>query len=348
MNLPTPILAALALIVIGLFGVLIGFAAKSSYLDVQPDMPISKRRRIILGIGIVIFVGGLGWLISEGIKASSESIDMVSSAPPVSLVGITFRTGDWNPRVVDLRTASETGIPVWPNEALEFSDLWIYTPKGSNTSEVLIEFYTNETFIGKIERFPVEVGIKKLPTVFIEENFKYQEIQGNYWRVENSWKKIDIVLINYDKAGNKLTVSEFPIRLNPESTSWLIAPPDVSITSFAYTVNDGPETWVDIHAALVDGLSLQVGDKFRITQILYRAELAAPDQSFGIEASLLDVRDSYIGNPGGTLAQAGTYALSGFDKPFEWVTREDARALSIRFSRIDGTVLDYMEIPLKK
>jgi hypothetical protein len=318
--------------------------------------PKSVALGIVIGAILLFVLMKAGARLSEislfGLKIAIPPSTSVpasdSSGSPVSLVGITFRTGGWNPRVVDLRTAPDIGIPVWPQEALEFSDLWIFTPEGSNTSEVLIEFYVNDSFIGKIERFPVQAGLKQLSNISVQENFKFQTIPGNYWKVEDSWEKINIVTINYNQAGDKIAITEFPIRLNSQSTSWLIAPPDVSIAGFAYTINDGPETWIDIHDALINGLNVHSGEKIRISQMLYRAELAVPDKSFGIEISIPDTKDSYVNNFGGAVLAEGAQILSNFANPFEWVIDEDSRILSIRFARTDGTLLDYLEIPLKK
>ena len=267
---------------------------------------------------------------------------------PSALVSMSFRVNGWNPRVIDFRTTSEIGLPVSPGDALNFFDIWVNTPSGSISRGVLVEFYANDAFIGKTEDLSLGQGLAKLPEVIVEEKFADKNVGTNYWKVENSWKEIDVVQINYDQNGNKVAVSSFPIQLNPESTSWRILPPDVSLASFAYTINNGPETWIDIYNALADGINVRIGEKFKITQILYRAELAVPGKSLGIEASLLNTKDSYINNYDAVVLEPGTHVLTNFTKPFEWVIDEDTKTLFIRFARTDGTVVDYMEVAINK
>lgn len=342
-----------------------------------PKRPFSPEWRSI-GIGIVVgmllmaFIDSIGGRIDEwnfGIlklviptatlrsTPTPPTTALVATSPasltgeissPSALVSMSFRVNGWNPRVIDFRTASAIGIKVGPGDALNFFDIWVNTPRDSISKGILIEFYANDIFIGKTENLSIEPGLTKLPGVSVEEKFADKNVLPNYWKVENSWETIDVVQIHYDEEGRKVAVSQFPIKLNPESASWLISPPDVSMAGFAYTIYDGPETWIDLYDALASGLTVNLGEKFKITQILYRVELPAPDQSFGIEASLFDTKDSYVNNYDAAILEAGTHVLSNFSKPFEWVIDENSRVLSIRFARSDGTVLDYLEIPLNK
>ena len=268
---------------------------------------------------------------------------------PSALVSISFKVNGWYPRVIDLRTTSDIGIPVLSGYALNFFDIWVNTPERSITKDVTIEFYVNDILVGEIERSTVQPGgLTKLPDINIDQKFVDKIVGSNYWKVENSWGEIVVKQINYDQDGNTVATSQFPIRLNPKSTSWLTSAPDVSIASIAYSINGGTEKWIEVQNALLNGLEVKVGDKFKITKVLYRVEFAVPDQSFGIEASLLNTKGSYVNNWGAFLTESGTHSLSKFVNPLEWVIDNDSKILSLRLARIDGTVVDSMEIPIYK
>jgi hypothetical protein len=347
MNLPVPIIVSIVLILIGLLGVALGFAAKSSFLDVQTDKPISKRRKIFLGVGIALLVGGLGWLITEGIEASNSSSDVAVPTSQAGLISVSFTVDGWNPHLVDLRTAEGVGIPVSPGNALKFFDLYVYEPNGSASTKLQMEFYApGEEFIGSSERLPLVSGTNRFEKVEVQS---YQDSNiVNAWKVQPEWNVISVVLIHYDAKDVKTNASTVNIRLNPESHTWLTTSPDVSFASIAYTMNDGTETWLDFHQVLSSGLNLRPDDKLKITQIWYRADDPADGILLGVEAYLTNKqfnRDTYINNPNNPLDK-GLHLLSNFSNPFEWVVKEEDNMLIMTLARSDGFVVDRLEIPV--
>ena len=138
------------------------------------------------------------------------------------------------------------------------------------------------------------------------------------------------------------------MRLNPDSHSWLSTPPHVSFAGIAYAVNDGPETWLDFHEALIEGLSLQPGDRIKITQIWYRAEDSNPGMLLGVEGYLTNDQfneNTYINNPDNALEE-GIHLLSNYTNPFEWEIKAENTKLIITLARSDDFVVDRLEIPL--
>ena len=347
MNLPVPVIVSIILILLGLVGVALGFAAKSSYIDIQTDKPISNRRKIFLGVGIALLVGGLGWMVTEGIKASNRPSDNVISTPRTGLASISFMVDGWNPHLVDLRTAEDVGIPVSPANALKFFDLYVYGQKDSASTKIQVEFYTPDgEFIGSTERLKLVSGLNRFEKVEIQS---YQDPNiVNAWMVQPEWNAISVVLIHYDVKDVKINADTVNIRLNPESHSWLTTSPDVSFASIAYTVNDGAETWLDFHQALSSGLNLQPDDKLRITQIWYRADDAADGVLIVIEAYLTNNQFNmytYVNYHNNHL-EKGLNLLANFQTPFEWLIKVEDNLLILTMARSDGFVVDRLEIPV--
>jgi hypothetical protein len=328
----------------------------------KPQETIAVARMTVMGTIIVAVISLLGNLVlgywefifkpgqanstatSTIVPSGTQTNDHIGS--PSALVSITFKVNGYMPRVVDMRSSANVGIPVWPENALKFSEVWVNTTEGSITKYVSVEFYANgNIFIGSIDRTEVQPGLTKLSEAIAVPLYVDKYIGNNYWKVENSWTTIDVVQINYDENGNKVAVSQFPIKLNPESDAWLVAPPDVSIMGFAYSINNGAEIWAGVDT-LSDGLQIKAGDTLSITRVIYNAEFADPEKSFGMEAEIYGMNDTYSNNSGYNLTRGGVNVLSGFATPFVWTINSNATALEIGFARADGTVIDQLLIPI--
>jgi hypothetical protein len=254
---------------------------------------------------------------------------------------------EWNPRLIDLRTAESVGIPVWPDQTLRVSDLWVLPTEKQGAAQVQVEFYAaGRTRIGHTDRVSLTNRFTHLAKVEIDSAEDKDAPEA--WKVQEDWSVITVVVIYFDENNERIDSNKIEVRLNPESHSWLVTGPDISFASIAYTVNGGQETWLDFHEALTQGLHLQPGDWLKITQIWYRAEDINPDMLFGAEAYLTDNdfnKDTYINNPNNAI-EVHFHPLSNYSHPFEWEIKEGTTRLVMSLARSDGVVVDRLEIPI--
>ena len=278
----------------------------------------------------------------QAADANSHSITVLPS-----LVGMSFSVDGWNPHLVDLRNAETIGIPVYPNNALKFFDLYVYAPEDPKSTKLQVEFYApDDEFIGSTERLPLVSGINRFEKVNV---LAYQDPNtANAWQTQPEWAVISAVLIYYDEHNTKLDAQTIRVRLNPKSRAWLTTSPDVTFTSIAYTANGDGENWMDIRQALTNGLGLSPNEKLTITQIWYRAEDSAEGVFLGVEAYLTNSqfnRNTYVNNPNNPL-EKGLHMLSNFQAPFEWTLSAEDTLLILTLARSDGFVVDRLEIPV--
>lgn len=355
MNLPVPITVSIVLIVIGLLGVALGFGAKSSYVDIETDKPISNRRKIFLAVGISLFIGGLAWIITEGIKASSKSFDPSASVLQVNLVGISFMAGDWNPRMVDLRTAASEGIHAEPDISLKLFDVRVAVSENIPADyQAQAEVYANDNeFIGKTSVVPLHAGeVIELGDV-IPTSYKHDTIAGN-WRVQDNWGELT-VLVNVYKKGSEAVVQSTKTQIKltgPDSKSWLLSPPYASFASIVYQVNDDEKQMMDFRTIDTDGIHVQPEDRLRIWEIWYHtttdldtitlvAEAYISEDGFNSETHQQTEEQIFL---------SGAHNLMA-SQPFDWTIAPEYTSLVITLSRENGndysTVLDRYVIPLK-
>jgi hypothetical protein len=340
-----PIIASAVLILLGLVAIALGLAAKSSYIDVPHDAPISRRRRIILGVGLALLTGGVIWIVGQGIEASRLP-EASNSMPPVNLVGIRYMADGWNPRLVDLRTAAEDGIPAIHGGTLQLNSLWVSVPAQSSDSEVQIEIYANGDLIGLSSVHPLASPVTQIDDIQIKG---YQDSENpDAWLVQDEWENLDISTIVYSQ-GKRVGSSKTPIRLRPGGMSWLISPPSASLVSISYAVNDGAEKVLDLRELNTGGLNVTQNDKLDLRAIWYAANADGAGQRLWVEAYL--TAEGYpsgkvkTNNDNSDLIQKGFHALSSVSS-LSWIVPADVNWLMMTLVRSDQTVLERINIPL--
>ncbi len=221
-------------------------------------------------VGLLVIVTGIlqiGGLLPTPNKTSANPIP-----PGVSLVSVSFMKDQWNPRMIDLRTAASEGIHAEPGISLELFDVEVSVPDNMPADyQAQVEVYANDDeFIGKTGIVPLEAGkVARLGTVF-PTNYKHDTVDNN-WRVQDDWGELAILVNVYKKGDEKVAQStKTHVKFTtPSSKSWLISPPYASFVSIVYQVNDGERTVLDFRAATTYGLDIQAGDRFRIWEIWY-------------------------------------------------------------------------------
>lgn len=305
------------------------------------NIPVLPRllRYGAIGIGCALLAVGLAWIM----------LTSVSLAPPTSLISLTYRSDGWNPCMVDLRTASSTGIPASSGQSLEVYDLWIAVPRDAPEYKVKAEIYANNQRIGSIASTALIVdsaypGVKKLEAVSLE-SFQHASVPGA-WLVQPDWKDLDVVLIT-ERSGKAVASVTTTIHLDGNGEAWFIRPPNAHFISIVYSINDGPELVLDLRDAGEAGLGLKPGDKLKLWKVWYHANLAGSEHTIHVEARLgdkeYDPSTLQVSEP--DVIQKGIHRLGNF-LPLEWTIPADKEALVLSLVRSDGAIMDRFIPPL--
>ena len=350
-NLPIPLIVAGALVLLGLIGVALGLGAKSSVIDIKTDNPISNRRKIILGIGIIFLAGGLIWAIAEGIKSSKSPGNIVVSVPQVKLVNISYIVGDWNPRVIDLLTVEEKGISVDPRISLRFFDLWVSVPSEAHNYFIGSEIYGDGELIGTTGFQQVDSELVKVNEILIKEKYIDPDVEsGKAW--EMNWKKLDLYIYLYpnDQPGQKsISTSHTVIKIQPGDSAWYIKPPYAHFVSIEYVINDGQTQTIDLRSILDIGLPLSAGDQINFSKIWYKADTDSYGHQIQVECYLTP--EDYNGDRlKSTKFFTQTKGVSEIPNltDFNWTVLDGEKYIVITLTRDDSTVLDRYVIPIIK
>lgn len=282
---------------------------------------------VLLGIGVVL-------------------VSAVSPPPPVTLLGMRYMIGDWDPRQLDLSAAAVSGIPASGNDSLQFMGLAIGVAQNAPEFTVKAEVYNDETLVGYSDPVPLLQG-QKIDSLFIVEAYQHPIIPAA-WQVQPAWKTLRLSLV-VEKDGRSPTTANTTIRLNPLGDAWYIEPPTGQITTIVYSVNHGAPLVLDLRTlGAGNGINVASGDTLTIHNVWYHAvEWTQKYATLQLEAHLntgnYDWETAQKSTP--VTFQAGIHPLLSSD-PFEWIVPEGRENLTIWLARNDRTVLDKLNIPL--
>jgi hypothetical protein len=318
---------------------------------------------ILLGIVVTLILAGIGAKLtkvnigileftlpqSTGIPVAQSTSTMPSVSPTsipspgAVLVSASFMEGDWDPRIIDLRTAATSGIPIDSGNSLNLFDLWVYVPEATRGSEVQAEVYANGELIGVT---PIQ---KAIPEIMRLEDIRIKSFQhpsiNNAWMIQDDWKELDIVTLTYldGKATSSATTS---IRVGSQGSSWMIASPYASFALILYKINDAKPVILDMRSAMDTGIQASPGDTLTIQQVWYQARMGALGHQIQFEAYLSAGgydQETLLTSPQ-IYQDEGVHEITGFI-PLKWVVPEDKRSLVISITRDDRTLLDRLVIP---
>lgn len=236
-----------------------------------------KRPKIIL----IVLSLGLATAIALPILVVRSRVPDVF--PHISLISAQYRVNDWNQRLIDLRQAETSGLPVVENSALAISDLWVYVPEGTPATEVKIEIYddtslTPSRMIGATEPVSVTVGSIKIGELSVTEKYLHSNPEyPNHLDVQSTW--LDDYLYIAVKVHNPhspwSTAQVNRIRLSRLGAAWIITPPYAHFASVGYSVNGRATQYLDLSAVRGIGVDASPGDTFTITELALYVVAAA-------------------------------------------------------------------------
>ncbi|MGE0087431.1 MAG: hypothetical protein AB7S75_23735 [Desulfococcaceae bacterium] len=310
---------------------------------------------VVLLIGIISIWGLAYWTAEPGQKISVgfgllEYIKKSVPSPEIplpSLISMSFKVYEFNPRKVDLSSIATIGIPALPNKELQLVDLWVLAPITKTLLNanytVHAEVYIHEEVIGHTETKPIIVGkAMELGDILID---KYQDTQGESWIVRQEWKELRLVLVTCNQDNKVVNQSGFIIQLNQSSQSWLSSSPFVKFGSIIYTINDNSPRIFDMRNETIQA---QPGDKLTLHEIWYRSDIASDSFKIKLEAYLTgngyDPSTSYTSKE--SLIRRGNNPLVDF-MPMSWTIPQDKNQLILWLSRNDKVIVDGLSIFLK-
>lgn len=261
-----------------------------------------------------------------------------------SLISLRYEVDNFDPRIVDLRTASSSGIPVRSGQALQLLDVWVWVPQDAPEYGVQAEVYVKDQFIGFTSSEPLLAGPIQLGDVTVKD-FHHGDY-ADAWRVQEDWTDLTIVLVTVH--GNKVMGStRTTIHLDPSGMAWLLDPPDLSFASVVYTINDGPVLVLDLRDADEAGFDIRPGDVLTLREIWYHSNMSSGDtvqaQAYLTLAGFdLDTYKATRPNP----IQEGFHALDF--TPLSWSIPDDKDKLVLSLVRSNGVVMDRLVLPLRQ
>lgn len=281
--------------------------------------------------------------------------------PAFHLSAIGFITGNWKPRMVDLRAAETVGIhPQKDDNSLGLFDLRVAAPDDLQGKYLVqAEVYASDgTFIGRTKRLPLVARETQLgdvnPTNYIHDTIP------NTWRIQAGWEYLTVQVNLYEETGEEvLAANKQKIKLSPtETTAWWIAPPSVAFSVIVYQINNGEKSVLDLRTAETKGLQLKMGDTLKIWEIWYRSMSDGEPKETDVFGEIYAGPKGEYVNGSNHLVSAGpikegTYNLLGND-PFVWENLPQQSWLVLNITRRDyegierSTLLDRLEISLVK
>jgi hypothetical protein len=291
----------------------------------------------------VLIAYGLSGIVPIGIGLM---LILASSPPAVTLLGMRYMVGNWDPRQLDLSAATTSGIPVYSNNSLQFMGLEIGVAQNAPEFTVKAEVYNDDTLVGYSDPVPLLQG-QKIDSLHIVGSFQYPGIPAA-WEVQPAWRTLRLSLV-VEKNGRSLTTTDTTILLNPSGEAWYIEPPTAQMTTIVYSVNYGTPLVLDLRTlATGNGINVAPGDTLTIHNVWYRAvEWTQKHATLELEAHLntgnYDWATALFSTP--VTFQTGIHPLLS-SGPLEWVVPDGREQLTIWLARNDRTVLDKLDIPL--
>lgn len=359
----------------GLFSRDIASTLTASQIDQKPLLVIkgfefnpqlNHKMRLVLqytGFGLIA-VGLIWWIAAELssplITRSNSTAGGQFSAGKllpvgVSLAGVTYISGDWNPRQINLRTAASDGIYMDPQASFRLADLEVLAPEQTSTIPYQLQaiVYANgEKEIGETKIVDLVPGLINLGDVN-PTNFQHATIQGG-WLPQKDWEKLTIALNILEKGQAKIAQSiRTDILLTDQGRAWFQTPPYASLSTLVYQINNGQKMVLDLRSATDKGIPLEAGDKLRIWEIWVHA-LADDNtrlltaESY-VSSGIYDKSTALQTPP--QLFKKGVYDLLE-GTPLEWTIPKDKNSLVITLARNNdqklSVVLDRYIIPFSK
>jgi hypothetical protein len=351
-----------SLFVMGLFLILVSVFLKDKASATSPKFKPAKIAKItfdplpswafrtLLIAGIVFAITGLVqtlWLSTLGRALGTNNGDDFVG---VNLASVTFETGGWNPRVIDLRTSNAMGIHAAPGVSLELHDLQAFAPESLGGGYfVQAKVFVNETvYLGKTEAVTLVPGAVVSLGMVKPESFQDPNLE-NAWAVDDKWEKLLFKLeILAKKDGDPLAAINYYVQLSDNTDSWYIYPPYGDIASIVYSVNDGPDLILDLRSATTEGIDVQNGDTLKLKEIWAKSLVDSDKQLAHAEAyPSSGVYDGVsLIKSDGKVFKTGLFNLVT-DNRFQWTIAQDKTSIVVTLSREDSTLLDRYIIPFK-
>jgi hypothetical protein len=328
-----------------------------------PYFPRALRRGLMIS-GFVLIAVGLVWMgiahaLSPARLASTPEPTPTAAVqptatpaspavsatlpPPVSLVSLRYVTDGWDPRMVDLRTASTSGIPVTPGRALQLLDLWVGVSHDAPEYLVQAEVYVRDQFIGCTSGERLVASAVQLGDV--TANSFQHDVYTDAWRVQEDWTDLVIVLVTY-RGDDVIGRTRTTIHLNPNGASWIIDPPNLNFASIVYAINDGPPLVLDLRSEDWAGLDAGPGDILTILEIWYHSNAEGgkvyidchmKKDISGTDHTVPQYTDSYE-------IQDGIHQLD--DLTLSLTIPDDMNFLVLKLVRDDATVMQTLILSL--
>jgi hypothetical protein len=329
--------------------------------EFNPLMP-RKVRLGLQGAGIALVTVGVLWIAVAEIKSSLISrlnrpvySEMTISTMPagISLAGLAYVSGDWNPRQIDLRTAATAGIYVNPQASFRLMDLQVTVlgeiPSTSYQLQAKV-FANDEKEIGETKIVDLIPGLVNLGDVD-PTNFQHATI-SNAWLPQKDWGKLTVVLNIIEKGQDQIIQStKTDVLFSDQTRAWFLAPPYANLVAIVYQINDGEKSVMDLRLALVQGIPAKPGDRLRISEIWSHSLAQDSTKILFAEAYLSsgDYDSATHAQTSSVIFEKGVQNLME-GKPFEWTIQDGKKSLIITLSRDNGQepsiVLDRYEIAL--
>jgi hypothetical protein len=298
---------------------------------------------VLLVILLLIISAGVGYFMATVMSGEPSSI---------SLVGLRYRT-DWDSRLVDLRTVSDSGIPVESGQRLRFFDIWVSVPKNVSDDyeriQARIYIAGTEQVIGFTDMSFLDAEVVQLGDVTIT-SFNHGQYPDS-WRIQEDWTDLQFVFVVYGDNANA-TLGHANIHLDPEGTAWLFDPPNLNFASVVYTVNDGPAYVLDLRNIDETGIAAAPGDTLALLEIWYRSNVKGQSNDrVTVEAYL--GRSGFDSDTfevaGSDLIEKGVHKLTNISS-FRWTIPDNREFLGLNLIRegeaAERAMMDVLIVPL--
>jgi hypothetical protein len=293
---------------------------------------------VLVGSGVVL-----------GLRIRSESV-REDQTPAIALVGMSYMVDHWDPRRVDLSRAAEGGIPVEAGRLLEIVDVLLSVPDDAPDYVANIEVYENPeltALVGAGADFPLTKGVRRVklikPTKYATKPDTNPK-ENDVWKVPPGWidNTLRVAVVVYRRGQPRpVHIAITEVLLKPGGDAWFIDPPNATLASVAYSVNEGPIKIVDLREASQKGLDVQVNDTLTIQEIWYTSNAGGGVLHAEAYLTADDFHTETYRSTGGTLAEKGTRPLNGI-AGLRWKVPPDLDVLVLSLVRDDGIVLDRL------
>ncbi len=306
--------------------------------------------KVMLWPVVVIFAVVVTLVAFAVIRFWPSGKTKIITYPDVSLLSLRFLSEDYNPRLIDFRTAGVDGVPIRKGVSLKLEDLWVWSTESSSEYSVIagVYAYPGGKYIGTSEKqLFLREGAFELGNI---KPFSYEhgEVE-NAWTVQEDWDHLTVELVLY-KSGKPVKTTATTISINPEGTSWLWDTPQAQIIFVTYSINDEPPLALDLRAATSQGINSKPGDTITLHEVWYKADSSSGRHQINVGGYLTnsdrgydEQSDQYVS---AYTVQSGVNEFVGLE-PLSWQVRPNDAFWTLSLARPDDrTLLDRYLIPL--